>query len=430
MSSTPRINRVYALADANSFYASAEKVFRPDLEGKPIVVLSNNDGCVIAQTKEAKAVLDIRMARPWFELEAEAKKHGVIVFSSNYELYAEMSNRFMQTLRQFTPRQEVYSIDESFLEMTGIQRNLTEYGQEIKATVKQWTRLPICVGFGHSKTLAKLANHCAKKQPQWNGVCDLTALSEHELDAILEELPVSTVWGVGGRLEVRLNKVGVMNVRRLKRADPKRIRDHFGVLMERTVKELNGEPWLELDEMLQESKQVMSSRSFGARVTELQDLEQAISFHAANAAQRMRKQGLSANVVYAFIQNSPFDQAEYYGGSLTVALPAPTDCTLQINRAALWLLKQMYKPDVYYQKAGVMLMDLVPNEGRQSDLFGYTKEDSKSSELMGTVDRINKKYERGAIRLASEGVQKAWAMRRSFKSPNYTGDWKELPKAS
>jgi DNA polymerase V len=204
MSSTQRNKRVYALADANSFYASAEKVFRPDLEGKPIVVLSNNDGCVIAQTKEAKAVLDIRMAKPWFELEAEGKKHGVVVFSSNYELYADMSNRFMQTLRQFAPRQEVYSIDESFLDMTGVQRNLTEYGQEIRGTVKQWTRLPICVGFGHSKTLAKLANHCAKKQPVWNGVCDLTALSEAEVDAILEELPVSTVWGVGRRLEVRL----------------------------------------------------------------------------------------------------------------------------------------------------------------------------------------------------------------------------------
>jgi DNA polymerase V len=429
MSSTQRNKRVYALADANSFYASAEKVFRPDLEGKPIVVLSNNDGCVIAQTKEAKAVLDIRMAKPWFELEAEGKKHGVVVFSSNYELYADMSNRFMQTLRQFAPRQEVYSIDESFLDMTGVQRNLTEYGQEIKATVKQWTRLPICIGFGHSKTLAKLANHCAKKQPVWNGVCDLTALSENEVDAILEELPVSTVWGVGRRLEVRLNRVGIMSVRRLKKADPKRIRDHFGVLMERTVKELNGECWLELDEMLQESKQVMSSRSFGARVTELEDLKQAISFHAANAAQRMRKQGLSANAVYTFIQNSPFDQAPYYGPGLTVSVPAPTDCTLQINKAALWLLKQMYQPGIYYQKAGVMLMDLVPNEGRQTDLFGYTQ-DSKVSKLMGTLDRINKKYDRGAIRLASEGVHKSWAMRRSYKSPNYTGDWKELPKAS
>lgn len=429
MSSTRRDKCVFALADANSFYASAEKVFRPDLEGKPIVVLSNNDGCVIAQTKEAKAVLDIRMARPWFELEAEARKHGVVVFSSNYELYAEMSNRFMATLRQFSPRQEVYSIDESFLDMTGIQRNLTEYGQEIKATVKQWTRLPICVGFGHSKTLAKLANHCAKKQPVWNGVCDFTSLSEPELDAMLEKLPVSTVWGVGRRLEVRLNQVGVMDVLRLKRADPKRIRDHFGVLMERTVKELNGEPWLELDQMLHEAKQVMSSRSFGARVTHLEDLTQAISFHAANAAQRMRRQGLSANAVLVFIQNSPFDQAEYYGNSQAVALPAPTDCTLQINHAALWLLKRIYKPGIYYQKAGVMLMDLVPHGGRQTDLFGYTIQDGKTSQLMGTLDRINQKYSKGTIRLASEGVQKAWVMRRSFKSPNYTGDWKELPQA-
>jgi DNA polymerase V len=427
MSSIPRNKRVYALADANSFYASAEKVFRPDLEGKPICVLSNNDGCVIAQSKEAKAVLDIHMARPWFELEEEAKKHGVVVFSSNYELYADMSNRFMQTLRQFAPRQEVYSIDESFLEMTGIKRNLTEYGQEIKAAVKQWAKLPICVGFGHSKTLAKLANHCAKKQPVWEGVCDLTALPEHELNAILEKLPVSTVWGVGRRLEARLNKVGVMDVLRLKRADPKRIRDHFGVLLERTIKELNGECWLELDEMVAESKQVMSSRSFGARVTELDDLSQAISFHAANAAQRMRKQGLSANAVLVFIQNSPFDQAEYYGNSLSVALPAPTDCTLQINQAALWLLKQVFKPGIYYQKAGVMLMELVPKGGKQSDLFGYSKQDSKATQLMVAVDSINRKYSRGTIRLASEGVQKAWAMRRSFKSPNYTGDWKELP---
>lgn len=420
--------RIFALADANSFYASAEKVFRPELEGKPIVVLSNNDGCVIAQSKEAKAILDIHMARPWFELEKEAMKLGVIVFSSNYELYANISNRFMATLRHFTPKQEVYSIDESFLDMTGINRNLTEYGQEIKATVKQWTGLPICVGFGHTKTLAKLANHCAKKQPIWNGVCDLTALPEIELNALLESLPVSKVWGVGHRLEAKLNAVGVKSVLSLKRSNPKRVRDHFGVLLERTIKELNGECWLELDEMVPESKQVMSSRSFGARVTELQDLVEAISFHASNAAQRMRKQGLYANTVFVFIQNSPFDQAEYYGGSQTVALPAPTDCTLQINKAAQWLLKHIYRPGVYYQKAGVMLMDLVPAGGRQNDLFGFSAEDGKSSQLMSVIDAINIKYSRGVIRLASEGVETAWAMRRSFKSPNYTGEWRELPK--
>jgi DNA polymerase V len=429
MQSIQQNKRIFALADANSFYASAERVFRPDLDGKPVVVLSNNDGCVIAQSKEAKAVLDIRMARPWFELEAEAKKHGVIVFSSNYELYAEMSNRFMATLRHFTPRLEVYSIDESFLEMTGINRNLTEYGQLIKATVKQWTRLPICIGFGNSKTLAKLANHCAKKQPHWNGVCDLTSLTEGQLDTVLQALPVSTVWGVGHRLEAKLNQVGIMDVLRLKRADPKRIRDRFGVLMERTIKELNGEVWLELEDMRPEANQVMSSRSFGARVTELKDLTQAISFHAANASQRMRKQNLSANAVFGFIQNSPFDEAEYYGASLSVALPAPTNCTLQINRAAQFLLQQIYKPGIYYQKAGVMLMDLVPNGGLQADLFGYSKQESKTASLMTTLDQINSKYERGTVRLASEGVRKAWAMRRGFKSPNYCTDWKELPAA-
>lgn len=429
--STPQpFKRIFALADANSFYASAEKVFRPELEGKPIVVLSNNDGCVIAQSKEAKAVLDIHMARPWFELEKEAHKHGVIAFSSNYELYANISNRFHEVLRQFGTHHEAYSIDEQFFAVTGIRRNLTEYGQEIKDTVKQWTTLPICVGFGYSKTLAKLANHCAKKQAIWNGVCDLTALSVQESDSLFKRLPVSSVWGVGHRLEKKLNALGVKSVLSLKQSNPKRIRDYFGVLLERVIKELNGECWLEIDEMLPESKQVMSSRSFGARVTELQDLEQAISFHAANAAQRMRKQGLYCSTVYVFIQNSPFDQAEYYGNSLSLGLPAPTNCTLQINKAAQWLLKRIYKSDVYYQKVGVMLMNLVPVAGKQSDLFGYTDKTSKAFRLMQTMDAINDKYQHGKIRLASEGLEQAWGMRRMFKSPNYTGDWGEIPKVT
>lgn len=430
MSSIPRNKRVYALADANSFYASAEKVFRPDLEGKPICVLSNNDGCVIAQTKEAKAVLDIRMARPWFELADEARKHGVIVFSSNYELYAEMSNRFMQTLAQFAPWQEVYSIDESFLELTGVKRNLTEYGREIRATVKQWTRLPICVGFGHSKTLAKLANHCAKKQPVFDGVCDLTSMNGATLDALLEGLAVDTVWGIGHRLAPRLYDLGITNVLRLKHADPKRIRDRFGVLLERTVRELNGEVWLELEEMREPSQQVMSSRSFGARITRLSELREAITFHAANACQRLRKQRLFANAVYVFIQNSPHDEREpYYGPSLSIALPAPTDSSMQVTRAALWLLQQLYKPGVRYMKAGVMLMELVPEGGQQTDLFGYSKGAPQASELMRIVDRLNQRYGRGTVKLGSEGLRKAWAMRRELKSPNYLGDWAELPKA-
>lgn len=429
MSSIDQNELVYGLFDANSFYASCEKVFRPDLSDKPVVVLSNNDGCVIAQSKEAKALIELWMCRPWFEIQEDAKRLGIIAFSSNYELYANMSNRFMSTLSQFAPRQEVYSIDESFLDFTGMHRDWLAYGKEIKDTVLQWTKLPICAGFGRTKTLAKLANHCAKKMPDMHGVCDLVTMPAKELDDIMLSLPVSKVWGVGSRLEKRLNDLGVDNVLRLKRADPKRVRDKFGVVLERTVRELNGEPWLTLEEMLPQAKQVMSSRSFGNRLSTYNELVEPISFHASNATQRMRTKGLYANAVLVFIQNSPHDQAEYYGPSLVIPLPAPTNNMMQITNAALWGLKKIYKKEVYYLKGGVMLMDLVPAGSQQTDLFGYAKQDEKSSNLMSTIDRINSKYSRGTIKLASEGIDKYWAMRRNLKSPDYTGTWAEIPTA-
>lgn len=429
MSSASRFNRIFMLADANSFYGESERVLRPDLKGKPIVVLSNNDGCVIAQTKEAKAIFEQDMCKPWFEVEEEAKRLGVVHFSSNYELYANMSTRFMNTLKQFAPRQEIYSIDESFLDFTGLDRDYIALGHEIKDTVLQWTGLPICVGTASTKTLAKLANRCAKKQPVFNGVCDFTSMSPSELDRVMEGMRLKDIWGVGNRLEAKLNSLGVHNILRLKRANTKRIRDEFGVVLERTIKELNGESWLELEEGLPEAKQVMSSRSFGERVLLLKDLEEAISFHAANASQRLRKQGMYANMVYVFIQNSPFDKAKFTPEDGMIALPAPTNSTFQIAKAALWLLKKIFRPGVYYQKAGVMLMELVPTGGQQEDLFGYTKSQPKSEELMQVMDKLNGKYGRGTIKLASEGIDKAWSMRRSFKSPNYTGSWTELPVA-
>lgn len=427
MASTP-IKRVFALCDANSFYASCEKVFRPDLEGRPIVVLSNNDGCVIAQSKEAKEILEIYMCRPWHELQKDAERLGVVCFSSNYELYGNMSNRFMETLSQFTFHQEVYSIDESFLEMTGINRDYTEYGHEIRDTVKRWTGLPICVGFGHTKTLSKLANHIAKKQARFDGICDLTTMDTHELDAIMESLPVSKIWGVGSRLELRLNALGVHNILRLKRASTKCVRDEFGIVLETTVRELNGEVIIDMEDRLPEAKQVMSSRSFGARVNELGDLQQAISYHASLASQRMRSKGLYANAIYVFAQNSPFHKAPFYGGSLTMGLPSPTDNTFQINQAAQWLLKRIYKPGIYYQKAGVMLMDLVPKAGQQGDLFDYNANHIKKTTLMQTVDALNSKYSKGTIKFGGEGLQQHWRMRRNFKSPNYTNSWDELPR--
>jgi DNA polymerase V len=426
MSLPQPFSQVYALADANSFYASCEKAFRPELEGKPVVVLSNNDGCVIAQTKEAKAALELYMCRPWFEVKEAAEKIGTVAFSSNYELYGAMSNRFVQTLKHFSPRVEVYSIDESFMDMTGIRRDLTLYGQEIRQTVRQWTGLPICIGFGHTKTLAKLANHCAKKQEVWNGVCDLTSLDDNELDALMAQLPVDTVWGVGRRLQASLAKVGVENVLRLKRADPKRIRDKFGVLLERTVRELNGEVWLELDQLAPEANQVMSSRSFGHRLDSLTDLQAAISFHAGNAAERMRKKGLYANGVYVFIQNSPHDQAPYYCGQQMIALPSPTNSTQQITKAALWLLKRVYQPGVYYLKGGVMLMELVAEGGQQRELFGFSQRDSKNQRLMGMIDQVNAKYGRGTVKTGAEGVRQDWQMRRELMSPGYLNNWEEL----
>ncbi|HSI42834.1 MAG TPA: translesion error-prone DNA polymerase V subunit UmuC [Methylotenera sp.] len=426
MAST-NIKRVFALCDANSFYASCEKVFRPDLEGKPIVVLSNNDGCVIAQSKEAKELLEIYMCRPWHELQKEAERLGVICFSSNYELYGNMSNRFMQTLSQFTFRQEVYSIDESFLDMTGINRDYTAYGHEIRDTVKLWTGLPICVGFGHTKTLSKLANHIAKKQSRFNGVCDLTTMDTKELDAIMESIPVDKVWGVGKRIGLRLNALGVYNILRLKRASTKRVRDEFGIVLETTVKELNGEVIMDMQDRLPDAKQVMSSRSFGARVTRLEELQQAISYHASLASQRMRSKGLYANAIYVFAQNSPFDKAKFYPGQSIIGLPYPTDDTFEITQTALSLLKRVYKPGIYFQKAGVMLMDLVPKTIHQGDMFACTANQAKKANLMQTVDALNRKYSKGTIKFGGEGLRQNWRMRREFKSPNYTNDWNELP---
>lgn len=252
-------------------------------------------------------------------------------------------------------------------------------------------------------------------------------MTDDELDTILQQLPVSSVWGVGRRLEASLKVLGVANVLRLKRANIKRIRDRFGITMQRTVQELNGEPWLELEETGPIAKQMMSSRSFGERVESLTELREAISYHAVNAAERLRKQGLFATEVSIFIQNGPFDQAAFYGKTETVFLPSPADCSITITTAAFWLLKKIYRSEVYYQKAGVMLSELVPEGWQQTDLFGFTGTSKRSDKQMEVVDDINKKYQRNTIHLASEGISRIWSTRRRFKSRYYTGDWKELP---
>ncbi len=427
MASTSILKRAFALGDCNNFYAKCEEAFRPDIWGRPVVVLSNNDGCIIAQNKLAKQLLDSPMAQPFFKMKELAESVGTVVFSSNYELYAEMSDRFYTIMCRYSPLAEKYSIDEVFLEMTGININYTDYGQEIRRDVQDSIGLPICVGYGYSKTLAKLANHCAKKQPHWDGVCDLTSLSEAEVDAILAKLPVKAVWGVGNRLEEKLYDVGVETALRLKRADPKRVRDKFGVILERTVRELNGEIWIDVETEMAEAKQVMSSRSFEKRISTLDGMKQAVAFHAGESAERMRSKGLYANGVYVFAQNSTHDEAVFYPGNGSVGFPASTNCTLQITKTALWLMEKIYRENVYFQKCGVMLLDTVAKSGAQTDMFGFSEEAPKSQSLMTVMDEINTKYDRRTIRSGANVMHEFGGMQRNFLSPDYT-NWDEALK--
>ncbi|CAG0988310.1 partial Protein UmuC, partial [Anaerolineae bacterium] len=311
--------RAIALVDVNNFYVSCERVFNPALEGKSVIVLSNNDGCAIARSNEVKA-LGVRMGEPWFKLRDIARRHGIVAYSSNYALYASMSNRVMRVLAGFSPDQEVYSIDECFLDLTGFRHlDLREYGLQIRQRIRQWLGLPVCVGIGRTKTLAKLANHIAKKNPQFNGVCDLNAMPREEASRWLGGIAVGEVWGIGRKLAPRLAEIGSHHVLDLQAADPAMMRDKFSVVMEKTIRELNGIVCLDLEEMASPRQQILSSRSFGIPVTDLQSLTESVTLYMSRAAEKLRRQGSCASVVSVFIRTSPFNErAPYYGNSVNI----------------------------------------------------------------------------------------------------------------
>ena len=421
--------RSIALIDVNNFYVSCERVFNPKLVGKPVVVLSNNDGCAVARSNEVKA-LGVAMGAPWFKLKDLARQHGIIALSSNYALYADMSNRVMSILRDFSPDQEVYSIDESFLDVTSFKRcDLIAYGQQMRNCILQWTGLPVCVGIGSTKTLAKLANHCAKKQPIFNGVCNFNAMDEQALNQILGGIEVGEVWGVGRKLAPKLNAIGIRSVLDLKQANTERLRQQFGVVMEKTIRELNGTVCIEMEEIAPAKKQILSSRSFGIPVRDYTSLSESITLYMSRAAEKLRKQHSYAGSVYVHIRTSPFKPDEpYYGNGMTIPLPSPTDDTRQLVNVALWGLRQLYKPNYNYQKAGVMLGELVPAEGCQTDLFARSATPEKSSMLMTVMDGINRKMGKESIKLASEGFKRPWKMKQGNKSPSYTTSWNDLLK--
>lgn len=422
---------VFALVDCNNFYASCEKLFSPELSAKPIVVLSNNDGCVVARSAEVKA-LGIPMGVPWFKIQAEAKRHGIVAFSSNYALYADMSNRVVEILSSFSPNVEVYSIDESFLDLAGFERlGYTAYGQTMRRRIADWLGLAVCVGIASTKTLAKLANHCAKKQLAGSdGVCDFTHLGETELSTLFKRIPVNEVWGVGRKLTARLEAMGIQTVRQLREADARMIRERFSVVLERTVQELRGVSCLELEEVVPDRQQIISSRSFGPLIYELEDLVEAVASYTARAAEKLRQQDSLAGAVQVMIRTNVFKpEAPQYQKAVTVPLPEATADTRILTRWTLRVLRRIYRAGFAYHKAGIALLDIRPRTNQQFGLF--VPDDvlrSRNEKLMGTLDAINGRYGRGVLRLAAEGTEKPWQMRRGNLSPRYTTEWSGLAK--
>jgi len=420
---------VFALVDCNNFYASCEKLFDPKLEGVPLVVLSNNDGCVVARSAEVKA-LGIPMGIPWFKLRDEAQKWGIQALSSNYTLYADMSNRVVEVLEGFSPHVEVYSIDESFLSLEGFaSRELEDYGRAIRQRVQDWLGLAVCVGIAETKTLAKLANHCAKKGHAGRaGVCDFTRIPPTEFSALLAKIKVGETWGVGPRLAPRLEAMGIHTVQDLRDADPTRIRARFSVVLERTVRELKGVSCLSLEETLPDKKQIVSSRSFGQRIGAFEYLADALAFHATRAAEKLRAQRSIAGALTVFIRTNPFALKDaQYQRSLTIPLPQATQDTRELVKWSGRGLRRIYRGGFSYAKAGVMLSQIRPAVFEQADLFGSIEDTDRSDTLMEIMDQINQRWGRGTLRTASEQAEGIWKMNRGNLSPRYTTSWDELP---
>lgn len=418
---------VFALVDCNNFYASCEKLFRPDLKDTPVVVLSNNDGCVVARSREAK-LLGIKMGVPVFQIKSEMQRHGILAFSSNYALYADLSSRVMRTLEEMAPRVEVYSIDEAFLDLTGIESaiSLVEFGQQVRERIGHWIGITVCVGIAPTKTLAKLANHAAKKYPATQGVVDLT--NPERQRRLLALVPVDDVWSVGRRLSKRLNALGITTALDLANASPRAIRDQFSVVLERTVRELNGESCIELEEIPPTKKQIVCSRSFGAKVTQFELLREAVCEYATRATEKLRKEQQQAKVMTVFIRTSPFkDNEPQYSNSASGELLIPSCDTRDFIELANHLLKRIWKDGFRYAKAGVMLSDFYDPGMFQPGLFDDVSTRANSQQLMSVLDTINQSGA-GKVFFAGQGTKKDWSMKREHLSPAYTTRWDQLPR--
>ncbi|KNX78757.1 DNA polymerase V subunit UmuC [Pseudomonas sp. 250J] len=410
-------DQVFALIDCNSFYASCERVFRPDLAKTPIVVLSNNDGCVIARSYDAKPY--VKMGEPYFQAKEKLRRHGIVAFSSNYALYGDMSERVMSLIESMVPAAEVYSIDECFADLTGVQGSLTQFGRDVRAKVLRCTGIPVGVGIARTKTLAKLANHTAKRlQAHTGGVVDIT--DDFKRDWVLRNTEVKEVWGIGRRMTAHLEAMGIRMAMDLAKADPQMLRGKFSVVVEKTARELAGTPCLELDEADPPKQEICCSRMFGKRLTELAPIKQAVATYAARAAEKLRTQGSVCKRMRVSIRTGMFNpgEAKYAKGAL-VELPYPTNDTLLLTRAATEAAGQVYRSGFRYSKAEVLLMDLRQPGEFSDDLFAVTQP-AACDRLMSMLDEINGKYGRGTMRTASVPDTPDWGMRREMMSRSYT----------
>jgi DNA polymerase V len=415
-----------ALVDCNNFYVSCERLFRPDLLDRPVAVLSNNDGCIVSRSQEVKD-LGIKMAVPVYQVRHLVKQHNIQLFSSNYALYADMSARVMSILEEFAPAVEVYSIDEAFLNLTGICRDPIAYGHRIKATMQRSTGIPVCVGLGPTKTLAKLANFAAKKWPRTGGVLDLSDPLRRE--KLMRIVPVNEVWGIGSRIASHLNQLGIVTVRDLARQPPERILAQFNIVVARTVLELNGIPCLKLEEMAPDKQQIVCSRSFSRRLTEYGELSQALAEFASRAAEKLRSQNSVAGHISIFIRTNPFNPQEpQYQRSAGMRLKASTQDTRVLIGEAHRLLNELFRAGYRYHKCGVQLSHIQSaTTPGQLDLFGLsaTIRQADSPALMQAVDRINRRFPKG-IAVAATGFDRSWQPKAERVSKRYTTDWREL----
>jgi DNA polymerase V len=420
--------QVVALVDANNFYAACERAFNAALHGKPVIVLSNNDGCVVARSNEVKSL--IKMGQPVFECEELIEQYHIQVFSSNYPLYADVSDRIMKSLATFSPRVEIYSIDEAWIDLSHIPiAYLSDYGREIRETVWRFTGIPVSLGIAKTKTLSKVATEMVKKQPSYHGVLSLVQYSNEELDELLENLPVQDVWGIGSRYSRLLQSRDILTARDLKYANQRWIRKHLTVVGERTLLELRGVACIPLETQTRPKKGIMTAKSFGKSVERLEELKEAVATYTARAAEKLRKQQSAASCISIFIHTNAFNKdAPQYSNSLSRVLPFPTSFTPDLLNVALDMVRSIYRKGYSYKKAGVFISKIVSQEVLQADLFGeYSIEkDYKKARLMCVVDLLNEWWGSNTIFFGAQGIDRVWKMRQERRSPRYTTRWGEI----